>query len=114
MANPLPNEQEIYDNIKKRQITIDPDLRELINHHIRNDLNHINMFAGEYAFVPAWILNAASGLIWFLYKITFRPGSPPAGIISLYKGVMARSKAIVTFLNKLGEAFDEAKGEVDA
>lgn len=109
MANPLPNEQEIYDNIKNRRITIDPDLRELISHHIRNDLNHINMFAGEYAFVPLWILKVASGVIWFLYKITRQPGPPPADIIHLYKGVMSRSKDIATFLNKVMRAFDEAK-----
>jgi hypothetical protein len=114
MANPLSHEHEIYEAIKQKRITIDPDLRELINHHIRNDLNAINMFTGEYAFIPVWILKVASGLIWFLFKITRQPGVPPKDIISLYKGVMSRSKAIVAFMNKLGETFDEAKGETDA
>jgi len=46
MANPLPNEEEIYAKIKKENITIHPLIWELINHHIGNDLYTINLIIG--------------------------------------------------------------------
>jgi len=46
MANPLPNEQEIFEKIKKENITIHPLIWELINHHIGNDLYMINLIVG--------------------------------------------------------------------
>lgn len=47
MANPLSNEQEIYEKIKKDNITIHPLIWELINHHIGNDLYMINLVIGS-------------------------------------------------------------------
>lgn len=47
MANPLPNEQEIYERIKKENIVVHPLVWELINHHINNDLYTINLILGS-------------------------------------------------------------------
>lgn len=47
MSNPLPNEQEIYEKIKKEDIAIHPLLWELIDHHINNDLYMINLIIGS-------------------------------------------------------------------
>jgi len=47
MANPLPEEQEIYERIKKENIIIHPLIWELINHHIRNELHMINLIIGS-------------------------------------------------------------------
>jgi len=49
MANPLPEEQEIYERIKKENIIIHPLVWELINHHIRNELHMINLIIGSTA-----------------------------------------------------------------
>lgn len=47
MANPLPNEKEIYEMIKKEEITIHPLIWKLLNHHIRNELYMINLIIGS-------------------------------------------------------------------
>ena len=47
MANPLPEEQEIYERIKKENILIHPLVWELISHHIRNELYMINLIIGS-------------------------------------------------------------------
>ena len=47
MANPLSNEQEIYERIKKENITVHPLVWELLDHHIRNDLHIINIIIGS-------------------------------------------------------------------
>jgi len=46
MANPLKNEQEIYDTIRKEHISVHPLVWELIDHHVRNDLNIVNLIIG--------------------------------------------------------------------
>ena len=43
MANPLPNEDELYEKIKKENITIHPIIWELLSHHIGNDLAMVTM-----------------------------------------------------------------------
>jgi len=47
MANPLPNEQEICERIKKENLTIHPLIWQLIEHHINNDLYMINLIIGS-------------------------------------------------------------------
>ena len=43
MANPLPNEDELYERIKKEKITIHPVIWELLTHHIGNDLAMVTL-----------------------------------------------------------------------
>lgn len=47
MANPMPNEAETYDKIKKEKVTIHPLVWQLIDHHINNDLYMINLIIGS-------------------------------------------------------------------
>ncbi len=47
MANPLRDEQEIYEKIKKENVVIHPLIWELIDHHISNDLYIINIIIGS-------------------------------------------------------------------
>lgn len=50
MANPLPEEKELYEKIKKEKLSIPKTIWELINHHIGNDLNVVFIIAGNYIF----------------------------------------------------------------
>lgn len=43
MANPLPNEDELYERIKKEKITIHPVIWDILTHHIGNDLSLVTM-----------------------------------------------------------------------
>ena len=43
MANPLPNEAELYKRIEKENISIHPIVWELLSHHLGNDLYMISM-----------------------------------------------------------------------
>jgi len=56
MANPLPNENEIYEKIKKESITVDPLIWELLSHNIRNDIHCISLSLGGLRTHPQWIL----------------------------------------------------------
>ena len=47
MANPLPNEKEIFEKIKKENITVHSLVWDLIAHHIHNDLHMINLILGS-------------------------------------------------------------------
>lgn len=47
MANPMPNEQEIYERIKKEKISIDPLIWQLMEHHINNDIYMVNLIIGS-------------------------------------------------------------------
>lgn len=47
MANPMPNEQEVYERIKKEKISIDPLIWQLMEHHITNDVYMINLIIGS-------------------------------------------------------------------
>ena len=104
MANPMPNEDKVYERLKREKITIDHDIKELINHHVRNDVNWISMFAGDYQFVPQWILKVCSWQLKFLYKLTRQPGNPPADFITFYQGTMRQVKNVDKFLVKLFDA----------
>lgn len=48
MANPLSDEAEIYDRIKKKKIKIDSDIWQLIDHYVGNDVYAIQMNAGSH------------------------------------------------------------------
>ena len=46
MANPLPNEDDLYQQIENRKLTVHPIIWELLSHHIGNDLYMINLILG--------------------------------------------------------------------
>jgi len=72
MANPLKDEGKIYERIKQEGITIHPILWELMNHHVKNDLNYISLVLCDILYpTPRWILKSAQFTINILYKISF-------------------------------------------
>ena len=50
MANPLPNEKEIYEKIQKNNLKIASEIWELISHHIGNDISAIQLIIGSHVF----------------------------------------------------------------
>jgi len=48
MCNPLNNERGIYEKIAKEKLAIPAIVWELLDHHLRNDLNVISVIAGLY------------------------------------------------------------------
>jgi len=48
MANPLPNENELYARIKKEKITITPEIWDLLYNYIGDDLSAINLLCQYY------------------------------------------------------------------
>ena len=48
MANPLRNEKELYEKIKKEKLTIPAPIFELLRHHLGNDLYAITIIAGSH------------------------------------------------------------------
>jgi hypothetical protein len=101
MANPLPYEDKIYSRIKQEKLTVDPDIWDLIEHHVYNDLNYTNVFVGEYQFVPKWILKAGHWVIMTLCKLSRCQFPPSSDIIKLYEVTMQHNKNVVDFLRNL-------------
>jgi hypothetical protein len=101
MANPLPDEDKIYEALEKEKIALDPRIWELMNHHIRNDLNKVSVGVGTLALTPEWILKAASFLIKFLYKMSLQPGPPPDEISKICHLSLRGVDDINIFLKKL-------------
>lgn len=104
MANPLQNEEEIYERIKKEKLKIDPIIWELINHHIRNDVNVISIAIGDMYLLPPWILKWTSRFISFLYKISRLPGNPDYDLQLILEKSLERTKTIDKFLKKIHNA----------
>lgn len=48
MANPLPNEKELYERIKSENIVINPDIWDLLYNRIGDDLTNINLLCQYY------------------------------------------------------------------
>lgn len=48
MANPLPNEKELYEKIEKEGITIAPDIWDLLYNRIGDDITAINLLCQYY------------------------------------------------------------------
>jgi uncharacterized membrane-anchored protein YjiN (DUF445 family) len=48
MANPLSKETAIWERIKRKNLKIDDDIWELIQHHIGNDVYRIQMNAATH------------------------------------------------------------------
>ena len=50
MANPLPNEKELYEQIKNEGIAIEPGIWDLIYHRLGDDISAINLLCQYYLF----------------------------------------------------------------
>ena len=88
MANPMPNEAEIYEKIKKEKVGIHPLVWQLIDHHINNDLYMINLIIGS----------------------TTMDGQPLSGENA--DKILNHTKAIADFLSKLESATEKKSKNV--
>ena len=48
MSNPLNNEKEVYEKIVKEKLVIPSVIWQLLDHHLRNDLNVITLIVGYH------------------------------------------------------------------
>jgi hypothetical protein len=103
MANPLRDEDKIYEKIKKENITVHPLIWELISHHIRNDLFMLSLPIDSLRSQPLWTLKIGSFVIKFLYRITFQKGQPE-DLINICDKSLGKIDDIDKFLKKLKEA----------
>ncbi len=101
MANPLVNENKIYEQIKAEKLKVPQVVWELINHHVRNDLYSVSVALGALQMTPKWILKTASFVIKFLYKASFQPGPPPESLITVCDAGLNRIKEVDGFLKGL-------------
>ncbi len=100
MANPLPQEEKLYEKIAQENISIHPLVWELIDHHIRNDLQVIAVAISNILLLPNWFIRLINSLIKLFYKLTFQKGTPPDIKRSSDKA-LERIKKIDSFLRKL-------------
>lgn len=103
MANPLRNEEEIYRKIKEENLFIHPLVWNLIDHHLRNDLQLISLAMGSLYSLPHWILKFASFMIKFLYKMSLLPGEAD-DLFFICNESIKKVKEIDRFLDNLKEA----------
>jgi len=55
MANPMPDEQELYEEIKQAGVSMDPRIWRILSHHIGNDMQVIYLSVKCLADLPPWI-----------------------------------------------------------
>ena len=101
MALPLRNEDKLYDDLKRDKVKVDSRIWELINHHVRNDLNLVTVVLGTLYLTPSWILRIASCIIRFLYRLSFKPGEPPPRLDKICDRSLKGVKDVDKFLKKL-------------
>jgi hypothetical protein len=70
MANPLPNESELYQKIKDENITIAPQAWRLIYQHIGNAVSVINLMSNYYILLgESMPVDVAKSILKFTQKI---------------------------------------------
>lgn len=70
MANPLPNELELYQQIKDENITIPPQAWRLIYQHIGNAVSVINLMSNYYILIKEPMpVDVAKSVLKFTQKI---------------------------------------------
>ena len=101
MANPLYNEEELIAEIKKERIKVHPLVWELLNHHIRNDVNLISVALGQLYMLPRWILKVSSWVMKVLHRIVRPRGRDPLDIDVVLEKSLERCKNVGDYLKKV-------------
>ena len=55
MANPIPDEQKLYEEIKQSGVSLDPRIWQILSHHIGNDIQVIHLSVRCIADLPSWL-----------------------------------------------------------
>lgn len=100
MANPLPNEEEIYRKIEKKEITIDPEILGLIRHHIGNDLQVIFLGVGLLMDTPPWVLRTTGMVTRVLCRLHILKGGS-LEVEKVCRETLIRAANIKKLLNKI-------------
>ncbi len=101
--------ERLLEQIKKENIAIHPTVWELLGHILSNKIYAINLTMGDFGDTPAWIVNAASWLIRFLYKLS--GGRGEIRPISYYiQRTLSNTQQMKVFLDRLREATDRKEG----
>ncbi len=103
MANPLPNEEEVYRRIEEENINIPSFVWELLDHHIRNDLNVISLGWGNFLINPPWLLRLLNSFFRFIYRLSGQRGEAD-NLIELAQTTVNRVMSVDRFLKKVREA----------
>lgn len=111
MANPMRDEHKLWEKIKREKITVHPLVWDLIDHHVRNNLNLVALAAQNLRMLPEGILEETSEVLRSLYKKHKQPGNPPPGLIKTCDDCMKGVNETKKFLIRLKEATLEEKPE---
>ena len=101
MANPMLNEEEAYRRIKEEGLALDPLIWELLDHHIRNDLQVILSHIEELKLTlqdvskiePKTVLDYYSSLT-----------ALTASIVKAHESILSHGRNISDLLTKLKDA----------
>jgi hypothetical protein len=99
MANELPNEQELYDEIKRSGISIDPRLWQILSHHIGNDVQVIHLSVKCLSEMPPWIMQGCKLMLCLHRK--FKKGFETNDIDTVCAATLERANNITGLLDKL-------------
>ena len=55
MANPMPKQQKLYEEIKQSGVSLDPRIWQILSHHIGNDIQVIYLSVRCLADLPPWM-----------------------------------------------------------
>lgn len=104
-----PYIEELFEKIKKENITVDPLVWSLLTHVLGNRVYALNLNLGDFLDTPKWILNAGSYLMIFLYKISGNRGRMYTIQEHLQKA-LSNAHMIRDFLKRLREATEKKPG----
>ena len=111
MANPMPDEVQVYEKIQRGEYPVDPKVIELLRHHIGNDLQVIYFCAGVFIDTPDWIIRATCFVNRALYMIYFR-SAPAKDLAYICRETLTRAQNIHGVLEKVKATVNKNKGEV--
>lgn len=98
MANPMMNEEEVYRRIKEEGAALDPLIWELLDHHIRNDLQIILFHIEELKFTLQDVSKVEVKTVLDYYSSLT---TLTAGIVKAHESILSHGRNISDLLTKL-------------
>jgi hypothetical protein len=100
MANPMPDEVQVYERIQSGEYSVDPKVIEFLRHHIGNDLQVICLCARGVIDAPGWMVKATCIVNRTLYMIHFR-SVPARDLLGICREILTRAENINGVLEKV-------------
>ena len=98
MANPLKNEDELYIKLKQQGVSVDPVIWEIINHHVRNDLQAIVLNMEDLRLILREVIHTRCKTGLDYYSVISRLTGQ---IIQVDENIIARQREINRVLTKI-------------